>query len=61
MPITVKCLTCRHVGQVTEAELIKRGIKPDASIASFIRRLRCRRCGSHSVLATRAVDSRKVS
>jgi phage FluMu protein Com len=52
--IKVECLRCRHVGRLMEAELARRGIKADAPIASFIKRLRCRKCGSQSVRATRA-------
>jgi phage FluMu protein Com len=51
--IRVQCLRCRHVGIVTESELRRRGIKPEAPIASFVKRLRCRKCGSQSVLARR--------
>jgi phage FluMu protein Com len=58
--IKVECLRCRHVGQITDVELSRRGIKRDAPIVSFIKRLRCRKCGSQSVRATRAAD-RKAS
>jgi phage FluMu protein Com len=57
--VKVQCLRCRHVGRITDVELSRRGIKRDAPIASFIKRLRCRKCGSQSVRATRA-DDRKA-
>jgi hypothetical protein len=47
--IVVQCLRCRHVGRVAESDLTRRGIKPNAPIASFVKRLRCLKCGSHSV------------
>jgi phage FluMu protein Com len=58
--IKVECLRCRHVGQIMDVELSLRGIKRDALIVSFIKRLRCRKCGSRTVRATRAAD-RKAS
>ena len=54
--IKVECLRCRHVGRLSDAELARRGIKAGAPIASFIKRLRCTKCGSHSVAATRPVE-----
>lgn len=58
--VKVECLRCRHVGYITARELVLRGLKPDASIASFVKRLRCRKCGSQSVRAER-VSGRKAS
>jgi ribosomal protein S27E len=51
--IHVRCLRCRHEATLTDAELSRRGIKPGAPIASFVKRLRCRKCGSQSVIAVR--------
>ena len=51
--IEVQCLHCRHVGRVTPQDLSRRAINPGAPIASFVKRLRCRKCGSHSVQAQR--------
>lgn len=56
--IRVECLRCRHVGRVTGIDLARRGIRPGAPIASFIKRLRCRKCGSQSVRAERVVRKR---
>ena len=58
--VKVECLRCRHIGRIAERELIRRGIKPNAPIASFIKRLRCRKCGSQSVRAERLAQ-RKAS
>ena len=58
--IKAECLRCRHIGRIPEAELLRRGIKPAAPIASFVKRLRCRKCGSHSVSAPR-VERREAS
>jgi hypothetical protein len=56
--IRIECLRCRHVGSLTEPELIQRGIKPDAPIVSFVKRLRCRKCGSGSVRAERVIQKK---
>jgi hypothetical protein len=51
--VSVQCLTCGHTGLLTREALSRFSIQPDTPIAAFVKRLRCRRCGSHSVLATR--------
>jgi hypothetical protein len=51
--IVVRCLHCRHEAVLTATELVEHGVKPDAPIAGFVRRLRCTHCGSGSVLARR--------
>ena len=56
--IRVECLHCRHVGSLAEPDLIRRGVKPDAPIVSFLKRLRCRKCGSQSVRVERLVQQR---
>lgn len=52
--ILVECLTCRHRGFVSERELVRFGIKPGTPVAQFVKRLRCRKCGSGSVMARRS-------
>jgi hypothetical protein len=47
----VKCLRCGHRGVLREADLPSYGEKPDAPIAAFVKRLKCRQCGSRSVQA----------
>jgi hypothetical protein len=51
--IVVRCLHCRHEAVLTARDLVAHGVKPDAPIAGFVRRLRCTHCGSGSVLAKR--------
>jgi|HubBroStandDraft_5_1064220.scaffolds.fasta_scaffold70363_3 hypothetical protein len=62
MPITsrppefvvhVRYLHCRHGSILSNNDLADFGIPPEAPIASFVKRLRCRKCGSGSVLANR--------
>jgi hypothetical protein len=56
--VTVECLSCRHVGVLTGASLSRLAIMPDTPIATFVKRLRCSKCGSRSVLATRKPPAR---
>jgi hypothetical protein len=56
--VTVECLRCRHVGLLTRETLARLAIAPNAPIATFVKRLRCRKCGSQSVLATRKPAAR---
>ena len=51
--VTVECLHCRHVGVLTRDTLARLAIPPNVPIATFVKRLHCRKCGSKSVLATR--------
>jgi DNA-directed RNA polymerase subunit RPC12/RpoP len=53
--ISVRCMTCRHRRTIDAATLKRFGLKPDAPIASFIKRLRCTKCGSGSVMVERAL------
>ena len=48
--VTVECLSCRHVGVLSGVALLRLAITP---IAAFVKRLRCSKCGSRNVLATR--------
>jgi hypothetical protein len=50
--VTVQCLSCGHVGVLTREALARLAIAPGTPIAAFVKRLRCRKCGSRSVLAT---------
>jgi len=52
--ISVRCMSCRHRSTLDAAALKRFGLKPDAPIASFVKRLRCTKCGSGSVMAERA-------
>ena len=51
--IAVRCLSCRHRGVIAESDLPRFGIRPGAPVAAFVKRLRCRKCGSGSVMAQR--------
>jgi hypothetical protein len=55
--IAVRCLRCRHRGQLRETDLPAYGEKPGAPIARFIKRLVCRECGSQSIHAQRVPDA----
>jgi hypothetical protein len=51
--IKVLCLRCRHEGMLAEEALPRFGLKPREPISSFVKRLRCSKCGSGSVMAKR--------
>ena len=51
--ISVRCMSCRHRSTLDDAALKRFGLKPNAPIASFVKRLRCTKCGSGSVMAER--------
>jgi hypothetical protein len=51
--IYVRCMSCRHRSTLNAAALKRFGLKPDAPIASFVKRLRCTKCGGGSVMAER--------
>ena len=59
--VTVQCLRCRHVGVLSRETLARLAISPNTPIASFIKRLRCRKCGSQSVLASRTPAAQRAS
>jgi len=52
--IVVRCLSCQHRGIIAEHDLLQFGLNPGAAIAQFVKRLRCRKCGSGSVMARRS-------
>jgi hypothetical protein len=51
--IYVRRMSCRHRSTLNAAALKRFGLKPDAPIASFVKRLRCTKCGGGSVMAER--------
>jgi hypothetical protein len=59
--VTVQCLRCGHVGVLTRETLSRLAIAPNTPIVTFVKRLRCRKCGSRSVSATRATQPQKAS
>jgi hypothetical protein len=46
-------MRCRHRSTLDAAALVRFGLKPGAPIASFVKRLRCTKCGGGSVMAER--------
>src|SRR4051812_313982 len=50
--IRVRCLRCRHETQLPESALRRFHVQPGAPIASYVKRLRCRKCGCQSVEAS---------
>jgi hypothetical protein len=56
--VTIECLSCRHVGVLTRAALSRLAITLGTPIAAFVKRLRCSKCGSRIVLATRKAAAR---
>jgi ribosomal protein L37E len=51
--VHVRCLRCRHKSLLSNKDLADFGIPPEAPIATFVKRLHCKKCGSGSVLANR--------
>lgn len=52
--LVVRCLSCLHEATLPANALLRVGVKSDAPIAGFVKRLRCMRCGSGSVMAFRS-------
>jgi SOS response associated peptidase (SRAP) len=46
--VVVRCLRCRHESNLSDQVLARYGLKPDAPISTFVKRLRCHKCGSQS-------------
>jgi ribosomal protein S27AE len=59
--IVVRCLSCQHRGIIAEHGLVRFGLNPGAPIAQFVKRLRCRKCGSGSVMARRSHSRNAVA
>ena len=51
--VVVRCLRCHHEAIFSDQALVRFGLKPDAPISTFVKRLRCHKCGSGSVMASR--------
>jgi hypothetical protein len=51
--VRVQCLRCGHFSVLTPDMVSHLAIGPNTPIAAFVKRLRCHKCGSQSVLATR--------
>ncbi len=59
--VTVECLKCGHIGVLTPEALSRFSIGPNTPITAFVKRLRCHRCGSQSLLASRTPWPQKAS
>ena len=51
--LVVRCLHCGHEAKLPRQVLARFGLKPDAPISTFVKRLRCSECASGSVMAKR--------
>lgn len=51
--ISVRCMRCQHRSSIDARALARFGLGADAPIAAFVKRLRCSKCGSGSVIAQR--------
>jgi hypothetical protein len=54
----VRCLHCGHKSILSDEALVDFGIRPEAPIAAFVKRLRCSDCGSGSVMANRVARNK---
>jgi hypothetical protein len=59
--IMVRCLSCQHHGIIAEDDLVRFRLKPGAPIAQFVKRLRCRKCGSGSEALAKELHGRRMS
>lgn len=50
--VRVRCLRCRHETRLSESRLRNYGVSSGAPIASYVKRLRCKKCGSQSLEAS---------
>jgi ribosomal protein S27AE len=59
--VQVRCLQCGHKSLLSNQALADFGIKPEAPIVSFVKRLRCGDCGSGSVIANRIAHKERAA
>ena len=59
--VVVGCLHCGHEGSLSHTALVRFGLDPNAPIAAYVKRLRCSKCGSSSVMAKRTRPSQTLS
>src|ERR1700733_3969114 len=55
--VQVRCLQCRHMSFLRELDLTEFDIAANAPIAAFVKRLRCTKCRSGSVMANRVAST----
>jgi hypothetical protein len=58
--VEVRCLHCGHKSSLSQTALAGFGLRPDAPIAAFVKRLRCSKCGSGSVIANRVARNERA-
>jgi hypothetical protein len=54
--VVVRCLRCGHDGSLSRTALARFGLDPNAPIVAYVKRLRCSKCGSSSVMAKRTTQ-----
>jgi hypothetical protein len=54
--VVVRCLHCGREGSLSRTTLVRFGLDPNAPIAAYVKRLRCSKCGSSSVMAKRTTQ-----
>jgi hypothetical protein len=54
--IVVRCLSCQHRGIIADRDLIASESNRAPPVVQFVKRLRCRKCGSGSVMAQRTTS-----
>ena len=59
--VQVQCLHCRHKSILSNQDLIRFGVQPEAPVASFVKRLYCSNCGSGSVMVNRVAVSERAA
>jgi hypothetical protein len=59
--IIVRCLRCEHKAVISEISLKRFGLRPGTPIANFVKRLRCQKFGSGSVLVRRSKSKDAVA
>jgi len=52
--VCLEWIQCSYRGSLLGSNIQSFGERPDAPIAAFVKRLRCRKCGSRSVRAFRS-------
>ena len=59
--VQVRCLKCNHTSFLNDRDLIEFGVTENAPIVAFVKRLRCTKCGSGSVMANRVAKTEQAA
>jgi hypothetical protein len=54
--VVVRCLHCAHEGSLSRTALVRFGLDPTRQSLPYVKRLRCSKCGSSSVMAKRTTQ-----